>query len=54
MKSIYIITLSEDGIFNAVFTNKKALYNGILETEYKVQTVGTFEKKYKIQLQQFG
>lgn len=38
---IYSIYCSEDGLVKTVYTNKKALYNGIIETEYNCKTVGT-------------
>lgn len=39
---IYTINRSEDGLVKTVYTNKKALYNGILETGYNCKTVGSY------------
>lgn len=39
MKSIYVAQLSEDGLDKQVYSNIKSLYNGVLETGYKCETI---------------
>lgn len=39
MKAIYVIELSEDGLDINAYSNIKALYNGLTETNYKTETV---------------
>ena len=41
MKFVYAINMSEDGIHTKVFSNIKALFNGITEIGYKPLTVNT-------------
>ena len=36
---IYSVYLSEDGLMSQVYTNIKALYNGILEHGYEAKTI---------------
>ena len=50
MKIIYTIYLSEDGLFNEAYSNKKALFNAIesntdLQTYNDCRTIETFIRK---------
>ena len=40
MKSVYIVELSEDGLDIYVYSNIKALYNGLNEISYQKETIG--------------
>ena len=49
MKKVFLIRMSEDGNFSDVFTNVKALYNGILETGYKAKIISVWDyEKYQL------
>lgn len=42
MKNVFLIKMSEDGNCSEVFTNIKALYNGISDTGYKCQAISVW------------
>lgn len=46
MKKAYLIRMSEDGNMPYVYTNVKALFNGILETGYSANYICDMDEKY--------
>ncbi len=47
MKKAYLIRMSEDGNMPYVYTNVKALFNGIIETGYNVNYICIMDDNYK-------
>lgn len=45
MKKVFLFRMSEDGNSLEVFTNIKALYNGIVESNYQCKTIDRWDWK---------
>jgi hypothetical protein len=45
MRKAYIIRMSEDGVCPVVYTNVKALFQGIIETGYEVKFIEGYGRK---------
>ena len=45
MKKAYLIKMSEDGVNPYVYTNVKALFQGIIDTQYEVKFICNYNDK---------